>query len=89
MHTKDLLAQELRKAGLDAMADKAAEGYYHDYLSPLALPASQLMDDLKAAGADDLIKRHLNGDFDATFDEADEWAKSEEGSEMLRRFLRL
>ena len=42
-HTKDYLAQELRAAGLNAMADKAATGYYHDFLSPLALPETQLL----------------------------------------------
>lgn len=37
-HTKDILAKELTKAGLEGMAKKASEGYYHDYLSPLAMP---------------------------------------------------
>ena len=36
MHTKDILARELTKAGLSEMAAKAAIGDYHDFLSPLA-----------------------------------------------------
>jgi len=49
MHTKDILAEALRQAGLPDMATKAAEGYYHDFLSPLPLPEKQLMHDLQVA----------------------------------------
>jgi hypothetical protein len=69
MHTKDILAAELRKAGLDDMADKAAMGYYHDFLSPLATPSLQLAADLTAVStpaALALRDRHMNGEFDAT-----------------------
>lgn len=82
MHTKDFLAQELRKAGLDEMAAKAATGYYHDYLSPLPFPEMQLAADLAAAGtpaALALRARHLNGEFDANFQESEDWANSEDG----------
>lgn len=82
MHTKDYLAGELEKAGLHQMAAKAREGYYHDFLSPLALPEMQLEADLRAAGtaeAEALRQRHLNGDFDASIAESDEWAASADG----------
>jgi hypothetical protein len=81
-HTKDILAAELRKAGLSEMADKAATGYYHDFLSPLATPCIQLADDLTTVGTDAamaLRERHLNGEFDATKEESDNWAKSADG----------
>lgn len=42
MHTKDILAAELIKAGLREMAVKAATGYYHDFLSPLPTLCLQL-----------------------------------------------
>jgi hypothetical protein len=90
MHTKDFLAQELRAAGLDEMAVKAATGYYHDYLSPLAMPEAQLEADLRAAGtpaAEALRQRHLKGDFDANHAESEEWAKSEEGQDAFRRLM--
>jgi len=90
MHTKDVLAQALRDVGLDAMADKAATGYYHDYLSPLDLPEMQLINDLafefhfrpdnpnnEAIMA--LRQRVINGDFDANKEESDAWAASAEG----------
>lgn len=82
MHSKDILAGELRKAGLPEMADKAATGYYHDFLSPLDAPCMQLAADLAKAGtpaALALRERHLDGEFDASSEESDEWAASPEG----------
>jgi len=88
MHTKDFLAQELQKAGLDEMAAKAATGYYHDFLSPLPLPEMQLEADLRAIGtpaAEALRRRHLNGEFDANREESDAWAASPEGQDTFRQ----
>jgi hypothetical protein len=86
MHTKDILAAELRKAGLTEMADKAATGYYHDFLSPLALPEMQLAQDLANAGTPEALAlraRHINGEFDASREESGTWAKSPEGRETF------
>lgn len=88
MHTKDILADELIKAGLGDMSLKARGGYYHDYLSPLAAPCLQLAADLAAAGtpaALALRKRHLNGEFDATEEEANDWEHSADGQDALGR----
>ena len=43
MHTKDILADALRDAGLPTMAARAAEGYYHDSVSytHLTLPTNR------------------------------------------------
>lgn len=94
MHTKDILAEELTKAGLPEMAKKAAEGYYHDFLSPLATPCLQLAEDLASAGtaqAMALRSRHLNGEFDASKEESDDWAGGPDGQAafgQLRHTLR-
>lgn len=100
MHTKDMLADELRKVGLTDMADRAAQGYYHDYLSPLAAPSITLANDLAVAArksqdggfsAIDIIalrQRHLNGDFDATAEESNDWAESEDGQDAFRRLAK-
>lgn len=94
MHTKDTLAQALTEAGLHEMAAKAAAGWYHDFMSPLDVPATQLDDDLVAAmtagnaAARQVRDRHHNGEFDASVEESDEWATSAEGQETLRRLLR-
>lgn len=90
MHSKDFLAQELTKAGLPEMAAKAAEGYYHDYLSPLDMPEMQLLEDLARVGtpaAFELRKRHINGEFDANREESDEWAASPDGQEVFKHLL--
>jgi hypothetical protein len=86
-HTKDILAQALRDAGLGDMSIKAAQGYYHDFLSPLATPELTLMAELAEVGtpaAMALRKRVMNGDFDATKEESDEWAKSEAGQAIAK-----
>lgn len=87
MHTKDFLAQELELCGLTRMAEKARNGYYHDYLSPLDMPETQLLLDLRAnnhtPAVEALIQRHLNGEFDASFEESEEWANSPEGKAAM------
>lgn len=90
MHTKDILAHELTKAGLPEMAAKAATGYYHDFLSPLATPCLQLASDLAKVGtpaALTLRARHMNGEFDATKEESDDWAASPEGKAAFGQLL--
>lgn len=90
MHTKDILAAELAKAGLPDMAAKAAQGYYHDFLSPLTFPCLQLGEDLALAGtpaAMALRARHLNGEFDATQGESEEWAESPEGRNTFQQLI--
>jgi hypothetical protein len=98
MHTKDILAAELRKAGLNDMADKAATGYYHDFISPLAAPCLQLAHDLNTYAeapswprqdeAAALLARHLSGEFDASKEESDAWGASEEGQEVFAELTR-
>lgn len=88
MHTKDKLAEALLLANLPEMAVKAREGYYHDFLSPLDMPANQLMTDLAAAGtpaALDVRRRTMHGEFDATKEEGDAWADSPDGQETFGR----
>ena len=88
MHTKDILSQELRKAGLTEMADKAAQGYYHDFLSPMDMPAVELANDLAKAGTPEALllrERHLDGEFDASAEESEEWINSEEGKAIMSR----
>ena len=75
MHTKDRLAAALREIKLDKMAQRAAEGYYDDFLSPLALPITTLATELINAGTPEamaLRERVVMGEFDATLEEANE-----------------
>jgi len=96
-HTKDMLADALDVVGLTEMAAKARDGFYHDFLSPLDLPEMQLVDDLAVASAKAdihtrpavlaLRQRVINGDFDASAEESEDWAKSEEGQDAFRRLM--
>lgn len=77
------------------MIRQAVEGYYHDYLSPLATPEVQLVADLRALASlpatprdsrpllRAVAQRVIAGDFDATKEEADAWAASPEGQETF------
>jgi hypothetical protein len=91
MHTKDKLAAALREASLFEMADKAATGYYHDFLSPLDFPCIQLAADLARVGTPAALAiraRHLQGEFDASRKESDEWAAGQEGQAAFAALLR-
>jgi hypothetical protein len=72
MHTKDILAADLRKAGLPLMAKMAAEGVYSNGLSLHAIPEMMLRRDLEDAHselASKLLRRVDAGEFEATDDE--------------------
>lgn len=88
MHTKDILAAELNAAGITHMAEMAARGHYHDFLSPLDTPTLQLASDLQAIGtpaAMALRERAIAGEFDATREEGDHWAGSQDGRETFEK----
>lgn len=98
-HTTEKLARALREIpGVpEAMIGKAAGGHYHDYLSPLTFPEIQLVRDLRALASTPatprnsrpllrrLADRVIAGEFDATKEESDEWARSPEGQETFRQ----
>lgn len=80
------------------MIRRAERGYYHDYLSPLTFPETQLVNELMQAAksATDqatvaalrtLASAVIDGKHDASKAESDEWARSPEGRETLRGLL--
>lgn len=96
-HTTARLARALEAIpGVPAdMTERARAGYYHDYLSPLATPAIQLVADLRDLASRPATPRSsrpllraladgvTGGDYDATKAESDEWMRSPEGQEAL------
>ena len=96
-HSTVKLAKALREIpGVpDAMIARAEGGFYHDYLSPLAMPEVQLVADLRELASRPatprnsrpllrgLADRVIAGEFDATRAESDAWAMSPEGRETL------
>lgn len=96
MHTKDILADALTEVGLTEMAAKARTGFYHDFLSPLDLPEMALITALGAAATanpgnadaiEGLRRRVINGDFDASEEESEAWAKSQDGQDTFRKLI--
>lgn len=95
MRTRDRLAAELRKvaaiAGADnaakyeAFAVRAATGEFDDYADTYACPITQLHSELTMAGLTKFAARVANGEFDATKEESDEWARSPSGQEAARQ----
>jgi hypothetical protein len=83
MRTADKLAAAVRAVATDPrhehLAARAAEGYYDDYESPLAAPIHALVTDARAVGLAEIAERAMRGEFDATAEEAEAWARSPEG----------
>jgi hypothetical protein len=86
----------------ESMIARAARGYYHDYLSPLALPELALIGELRAIANHpsrngtrsrlvllDIAQRVIDGEFDASKAESDAWAKSPEGRAAFASLVRL
>lgn len=78
MKTSERLAQELERYGCPPeMVKRAREGYYDDFESPLATPCVQLVMDLRAIHKHALAKRAIDGEFDASKEEAEAWMERE------------
>ena len=80
------------------MIKRAADGYYHDFLSPLAFPETQLVADLRVLASAPVTPRDsrsllrkmaqqvIDGEFDASPEESKAWAGSPEGREVFADF---
>lgn len=99
-HTTAKLARALEAIpGVpEDMIGRARDGFYHDYLSPLDTPEIQLVTDLRELASLPAMPRNsrpllralakavIDGDYDASREEADEWARSAEGRETMAAF---
>lgn len=94
MRTREKLAAELRKvaaiassenaAKYEAFAKRAETGEFDDYADTYVCPITQLWTELKDAGFNKFAGRVANGEFDATKEESDEWARSPSGQEAAK-----
>jgi hypothetical protein len=92
--TKDRLAAELRKVAAKAspenaqryedFAKRAETGEFDDYADTYVCPVTQLHSELIEAGFTKFAQRVADGEFDATPEESDEWARSESGQEAAK-----
>ena len=95
MRTREKLAAELRKvaamgtatnaAKYEAFAKRAETGEFDDYADTYVCPITQLHGELSAAGFAKFAARVANGEFDATKEESDEWARSPSGQDAAKR----
>jgi hypothetical protein len=76
--TTERLAEAMEKAKCPAeMIAKARAGYYDDFKSELETPITVLINDLRENGKGLLAARVMNGEFDATPEEAEAWMEEE------------
>jgi hypothetical protein len=86
--TTERLARDLEEAGApEEMVQRARDGYYDDFKSPLAMPEVQLMADAQAANLPSIVDGVRDGRWDSTREEADEWARSPDGQKTFRELL--
>lgn len=95
--TSKRLATVLRVAGLEKLAQRAEADEFHDYLSPHAAPGMELDLELanimndpsrslrSRAAAKAIREQHHAGKFDADARESEEWARSQDGQDAMRR----
>jgi hypothetical protein len=94
MRTRDKLAAELRKVAeiaspanatkYEAFANRAETGEFDDYADTYTCPVTQLYTELLTAGFGKFAARVANGEFDATKEESDEWARSHSGQDAAK-----
>jgi hypothetical protein len=110
IHTNERLAvriEHIQRCVLDPderalfvpLINQARAGYYHDYMSPIAMPDVQLVTDLReladrmgpvathgssARGMiGNLVSEVIDGKFEATVKEGEDWLLSEDGQRAL------
>lgn len=93
MRTKDRLAAELRKVAdkassgnaviYRALADRAETGEFDDYADVHVCGPTALCSELLAAGFTKFAARVANGEFDASIEESEEWARSQTDPQMI------
>ena len=95
MRTREKLAAELRKvaaiaspenaAKYETFAKRAETGEFDDYADTYVCPITQLHGELSAAGFTKFAARVADGEFDATKEESDEWARSPSGQDAAKQ----
>lgn len=73
---------------LAGMIDRARRGYYDDYKSSLVQPLVTLVKELHSFGLHDMVQRVIDGEFDSTQKEGEDWINSPEGQSILGEFFK-
>lgn len=87
--TAERLAAAIREVATEPrhhrLADQAARGDFGDYADTFVCPITELYKRCKNLGLHSLAARVTDGEFDASKEESDEWARSESGQEAARQ----
>lgn len=93
--TKDRLAAELRAVAekaqprnaaiYRALADRAETGEFDDYADVHVCGPTALYHELMGAGLTKFARRVANGEFDASAEESEAWARAQTDPEVIRR----
>jgi len=75
--SNERLARYLEAEGVTQLVKRARDGEFSDFNSPHVMPQHKLVDLLKKLCRPDIAKLVIDGVFDATMRESDEWAKAE------------
>lgn len=68
----------------DSLVVAARDDAFHDFKSDSATPIIDLVHECERHGLHSIAKRARSGDYDATKQEADEWAASPDGQRAFR-----
>ena len=83
MTTKERLGKALEEAGAPkSMIEMARAGEYDDFESNSMTPQIDLVRDLRAEKMEAFAERVINGEFDATKEEAEDWFERE-GKDLI------
>lgn len=83
IRTRERLAQVLHAEVLFDLERRARAGEFDDFESDSATPIGDLVAALRAAGKDGLALRAMEGEWDGSPDEAEEWIRSPEGRAVV------
>lgn len=88
----DAITAEIAEIGapppylIQQLLKRVEEEYYNDYCGEPTFPIMALVHDLHLVNFHRIAARAVEGEFDGTKEEADEWKASAEGTETFARF---
>lgn len=88
MTTNERIAKVLEAASAPkAMVTAARAGCYGDFTSESATPIMDLVRDAQRAGLGGIARRAMDGEFDATREESEAWAREARNDPEMARVL--
>lgn len=87
-----ILVQDLQKLpqsfDRDEFIRAAARNKYHDFLGESAFNMNELVARARKCGFEDIAQNAMNGRYDATKEEGDDWARSPEGRSVFAELVK-